>query len=69
MLVLGYTKAVWVKGEHRVSGRWKYCWSIDRFHIALDEPDPLTGERRDFYVCGDHPWFNGFRIVEGQEDE
>lgn len=58
-----WNKAVWKKGKQKITGSWIYNWAADRFTIWLDEKDELTGQSRKFVVGGDHPEFNGWKLV------
>lgn len=64
------TEAVWVNGKRRVTGRWRYNWASDLFHIELDQRDRVTGSTRCFTAGGDVPeWGNWKRVRAGRSLE
>ena len=54
----------WKKGNQYVTGTWSYNWAADVFFITLEEPDPVSGRQYTFKVYGDHPEFNGFKLMQ-----
>lgn len=53
----------WKKGKKIITGRWFYDWADKVFYINLNSKDPITGEKRKVKVFGDHPEFNGWKLV------
>ena len=60
-------KAVWKKGNKKLTGSWYYNWAGDYFHIILDI-EGKTGSINNkfasynFKVYGEHPEFNGWKL-------
>lgn len=57
-------RATWEKDGKRITGTWSYYRPGDVFTVSLDTLDPVTGRRREFLVHGDHPNFNGWKLVK-----
>lgn len=53
--------AKWNNGTKTLTGRWQYKGS-DRFVIALDSVDPVTGQERNFSVYGDSPEWGNWKL-------
>jgi len=56
-------KAIWTKDGQTITGAWTYCRAGDYFAIQLDAIDPVSGRPQTFRVHGDHPEFNGWKLV------
>jgi len=59
----GWRKGVWRKRSRRLTGTWYYDWAADEFIVHLNSRDPITGRTRKVRVRGEHPDFNGWRLV------
>jgi hypothetical protein len=61
---MSWTKGTWEKNGETIKGSWYYDWAGDVFVINLDSQDPITGQRRKVKAYGEHPEFNGWKLVE-----
>jgi hypothetical protein len=59
-----WTTATWRKGKRTITGSWYYEWARDLFHIRLDRKCRFTGDTIQTTVSGDHPEFNGWKLVK-----
>jgi hypothetical protein len=61
---MDYKKATWKNGERKITGRWRYIWHRDCFHIILDKKDSITGLRKELYTHLDSPEWGKWKLVK-----
>ena len=54
--------AIWTKGKRSIKGLWWYNGN-EQFTILLEKVCSYSGRNISFYVVGDKPEFNGWKIL------
>lgn len=57
-------QASWKKGKKIITGIWRWNWASQRFIIQLDKKCKISGNTIIIETSGEHPNFNGWKLVE-----